>query len=242
MEKLFLGLYLLIGVLVMGYRASPVLADPLTSSHYQFQETSLGGTGLLGASSANYQAAGTGSILGLGALNSSDFILQAGNQTTGDPALAFAVNSAGISFNSLFSAASTATATATFQVADYTSYGYIVQIIGTPPVNGSHTITALATAAQPTTGTDQFGINVVANTLPSSLGANPNNGQFGFGQAAANYNTPNFYRYVSTDTIALGTKSSGLTTYTISFIVDVSGLTPGGQYTSGQTLLCTATY
>jgi hypothetical protein len=100
----------------------------------------------------------------------------------------------------------------------------------------------MSSAALSQAGIEQFGINVVANTLPLSLGVNPDNGQFGFGQAASNYNTSNNYRYVSGDTIAVGPKSSGQTTYTISYIINVNALTPGGIYTGGQTLLCTGTY
>lgn len=241
-EKLLVSWLILVGLLVLGRMAPPVLADPLSSPHYTFQETSLGGTGLLGASSANYQAAGTGSILGLGTLNSADFILQAGNQTSGEPALTFAVTSSAVSFNAPFSAGSTSTATATFQVLDYTSYGYIVQIFGTAPTYGSYTIAPLTSPTPPSTGIDQFGINVVANTSPASLGANPDNGQFGYGEAHTGYNTSNNYQYNSGDIIADGPKSSGLTNYTISFIVDVQGRDTAGQYTSGQVLLCTATY
>lgn len=91
-------------------------------------------------------------------------------------------------------------------------------------------------------GTEQFGINLVANTSPASFGANPNNGDFGFGSVAENYNVANQFRYVSGDTIAKAEKSSGETTYTISYLVNVTGLTPGGSYASNQTLVVTGTY
>lgn len=242
MEKLFVSLYLLIGALVIGYIASPVLADPLTSSHYKFQETSLGGTGLLGASSANYQASESASILGLGTLNSADFIVQAGNQTTGDPALAFSVDTSNISFSGPFSASGAATATATFEVLDYTSYGYTVQIIGTPPTHGSHIITAMATTGPSQAGVEQFGLNLVANTSPVSLGLNPDHGQFGYGSATSNYGTANNYRFVSGETVASAPQSSGLTVYTVSYIVNVSSITPAGDYVSNQTIICTGKY
>jgi hypothetical protein len=103
-------------------------------------------------------------------------------------------------------------------------------------------IDPLTTASTSQTGVEQFGVNLVANTLPVSVGANPNNGQFGFGEAATNYNTSNSYRYVSGEAIAKAPKSSGLTTYTLSYLVNVDSLTPGGQYTSNQTLVVTGTY
>ena len=215
----------------------------LQSTHYQFTETSLGGSGSYGSHSANYQSQQAVGILGVGSLASPNFQTKAGNITTNDPALAFAVNSTTVALGD-FSAAATATATATFQVLNYTSFGYVVQIVGTAPTmtSPSHTITAMATTGPSQAGTDQFGINLVANTSPISFGANPDHGQFGFGSAETGYDTANNYRFVSGETIASAPKSSGLTTYTISYIVNVSSLDPGGQYVGSETLVCTGTY
>jgi hypothetical protein len=236
-----LALICLILVCFAVISATPTSADSLKSSHYQFVEQSLGGSGAVGSQSANFQSEQAAGILGVGGGVSTNFQVKAGNVTTNDPALAFAVTSSSASFGN-FSPGTAATATATFQVLDYTSYGYIVQIIGSPPSRGAHTIAAMGTTGPSVSGTEQFGINTVANTSPFSLGANPDNGSFGFGQAATNYNTSNNYRYVTGETIANGPKSSGLTNYTISYIINVSSLTPGGIYTGGQTLLCTGTY
>jgi hypothetical protein len=91
-------------------------------------------------------------------------------------------------------------------------------------------------------GVEQFGINLVANTSPTSFGANPDNGQFGFGSITANYATANNYRYVDGETVAQATKNSGVTTYTISYVTNVATLTPGGQYSADQTIIVTGTY
>jgi hypothetical protein len=232
---------ILASLILLGWCAAPALADSLRSTNYQFVEQSLGASGAVGSQSTNYKSDSAIGILGLGNSASTNIQVNAGNITTADPALTFIVNSGTVSFGN-FSATSASTATSTFSVIDYTSYGYIVQIFGNPPSRGGHTITALTTATTSQTGTEQFGINLVANTSPLSLGTNPDNGQFGYGQAATNYNTPNNYRYVSGDTIANGPKSSGQTTYTISYLINVNELTPGGDYTGGQTLLCTGTY
>jgi len=216
-------------------------ADALKSTNYQFQETSLGGIGITNTQSANYKAGTSGAILGFGNSASSSFQINAGNTTTNDPALGFAVTSASANFGT-FSAGTPATATSSFQVLDYTSYGYVVQIIGNPPSHGSHTLAAMSSTGPSQTGIEQFGINLVANTSPISLGANPDHGQFGIGSATSNYGTANNYRYVSGDTIASAPKSSGLTIYTISYIVNVASTTPGGQYGSTQTIICTGTY
>jgi len=240
-NKIAAGLCIVLAAIGGSYVAAPALADPLKSNNYQFVEQSLGASGSVGAQSASYKSDSAIGILGLGNSASTNIQVNAGNITTGDPSLTFAVLNGSVNFGN-FSAASATTTTTTFQVLDYTSYGYIVQIIGNPPQNGSHTLSAMSSASSSVSGTEQFGINVVANTSPVSLGANPANGQFGFGQAATGYNTSNNYKYVSGDTIALGSKSSGNTVYTISYVINVNQLTPGGLYSGGQTLLCTGTY
>jgi len=217
-------------------------ADSLQSPHYQFDESDLGGGGLIQSNSAHFQSTGSSvGDTGIGNSASTNFQFNAGSQTTSDPSLAFAVNNSNASFGT-FSAGSTATTTSSFQVSNYTSYGYVVQILGHPPTNGGHTLAAMGSTGPSQAGVEQFGINLVANTSPASFGANPDHGQFGFGSPTANYGTANSYRYVSGESIAAAPKSSGLTTYTISFIVNVTSLTPGGQYAGDQVLICTGTY
>lgn len=212
------------------------------SANYQLIETSLGGTGLVNSTSPDFMVQESGGIIGLGTSTGTSYQVKAGNQTTSNPSLAFAILSANPSFGT-FSPTSTATATAQFEVLDYTSYGYEVQITGTPPTDPyGNKITPLSTNAGPSVGKDQFGLNLVANTSPTNFGAGPNYGQFGYGSVATNYNTPNSYRFVNGDEIASSGKSSGTTVYTISYIVNVNDLTQGGQYTSLQSLICTGTY
>lgn len=222
--------------------APSAAADPSQSAHYQLPELVIGGSGLNSAQSANFQSSQTSGILGLGTSTSTDFQFSSGGQTTSDPALAFGITAPTVNFGA-FSAGAATVATSSFEVSDYTSYGYIVQILGNPPSSSSgHTIPAMSTTGPSQAGIEQFGINLVANTSPVSVGANPDHGQFGTGSAAANYGTSNNYRYVSGETIASAPKSSGVTTYTISYLVNVSSLTPAGQYATNQTLVCTGTF
>lgn len=221
--------------------------DPtLKSAHYQFENSDLGGGGISSSSSPSYQTVLSTQDAAIGHSGSTNYQNEAGSQTTGDPALTFTVNGSGASFGS-FSPTQAATATSTFSVSDYTSYGYIVIITGTPPTYGTHTITPMGTDADggpqaSSPGVDQFGVNVVKNTSPTNFGADPDHGQFGIGNAATNYDTDGKFRYVDGDTIAVGPKSSGVTTYTISYLVNVNSLTPGGEYQSDLSLICIATY
>lgn len=218
---------------------APVTA--LQSPSYRFDETTIGAGGLVQSNSDNFTASGAFGDLSVGNTASNNFQIETGSQTTPDPTLSFKIDSGDINFGN-FSASTPSVTTATFSVSNYTSYGYVVQVTGNPPTNGLHSIEPMATTGFSQTGIDQFGINLVANTLPTSVGANPDNGDFGFGEIAPSYNNSNQYRYVNGETIALAPKSSGVTKYTISYLVNVKSLTPGGQYTSNQTLIVTGTY
>lgn len=229
-----------------------VLGDALafaqgSSSNYRIDESFIGPGGSLESSSSNYSTAPGGQSLGnsggTGESESSNYKTQAGATTTNDPSLACSVNSSSLDFGS-FSTSSTATETAAFSVLNYTAYGYIVQIVGSSPSSGAHNLSTLSSNAASSTGTEQFGINLVDNATPD-IGANPSqnpDSTFSFGQAATNYDTADSFRYASGESIAEATKSSGQTDYTISYIVNVSTSTPGGSYSGNQTLVCIGTY
>lgn len=219
----------------------PTSAETSQSSHYRFDETTIGSGGLVQSSSNSYRADSALGDLAVGETSSGNYTTETGSKTTHEPTLSFKVDTMKANFGN-FTAGGATVSTATFSVINYTSYGYVVHIVGRAPTNGNHTIAPMTTTDVSKPGVEQFGINLVANTDPVSFGANPKNGQFGFGQVTNNYNTANKYRYVDGEAIASAPKSSGETDYTISYLVNVSPLTPGGQYTSDQTLIVTGTY
>lgn len=234
-----------VGVLVMitGVLLSAKLAyatDPKSSS-YQLNESSIGTGGLYGASSANFQADSSTGDVNVGNINSGNYQIDPGTKTQRDPTLSFSVNSGIIQFGQL-TPTQTLTGTSTFSVSNYTSYGYVVQVTGPTPTTGQHSITNMDVTGTPQTGIEQFGINLVANTAPISFGANPDNGQFGYGSVMPDYATANKFRYVNGEIVAHAQKSSGVTNYTISYIVNVSPLTAGGSYSANQTIIVTGTY
>lgn len=231
---------LMVGAGIVLLYGSTVHAE-LQSNNYRFDESTIGAGGLVQSSSANYQATDAVGDVTVGTAASANYQVQSGSKTSPDPTLSLAINTTTANFGT-FSATSASTTTATFSVSNYTSYGYVVQTTGTSPRNGSSTIPALTTQTASQVGTKQFGINLVANTSPTSVGANPDHGQFGVGSAATEYATPNQYRFVSGDVIASSPSTSGLTTYTITYLVNVDSLTLGGQYTTNQTIVVTGTY
>ncbi len=218
-----------------------VFAQGSSSNSYKLDESAVGQSGLPDSASSNYQGSGSVGDLGVGESASTNFGTLGGSQTSPDPNLIFSVNSSGASLPE-FSAGTPSMATVTFSVLNYTSYGYVVLISGDAPTNATHSIATMAATGTSSPGFEQFGINLVANTSPQSIGANPNQGQFGLGIAAVNYNTPNNYRYVDGETIASAPKSSGQTDFTITYIVNVGALTPGGTYSTDQSLIVVGTY
>ncbi len=230
----------MVGVsVVFGY--SHTAHAELESPNYKFEESTIGSGSMVQSSSANYQSTHALGDVAVGEAASANYQIQAGSKTTPDPALSVQINTTNASLGA-FSPTAPSMATATFSVLNYTSFGYVVQIEGKPPTKGTRSIPALSTATSSQTGTEQFGMNLVANTSPTSIGANPDQGQFGYGVAHPDYATPNKYRYVNGDVIASAPKSSGVTTFTISYLVNVAPLTEGGVYKTNQTIIVTGTY
>lgn len=93
------------------------------------------------------------------------------------------------------------------------------------------------TSAFSNPGTEQFGFNLVANTSPA-VGANPVGGS---GTPSANYNLPNRFALSSSGAnIATTLGPSNETTFTASFIANISTSTVAGSYEATQTWLIVA--
>lgn len=240
LKTVFSLLYLLVAFCVVGSNTI-AQAESSQSNNYELYESYIGTSDLNDSSSTSYQGSSATGYFAVGNSASSGYQIDQGTKTTEFPTLSVIINSGSVGFGNFSSTTPTVT-TASFSVLNYTSYGYVVNIVGDPPKNGDYSIAAMATTGPSQIGTDQFGINMVANTSPSNFGANPNNGSFGFGSAATNYASTNQFRYVDGETIAQATKSSGKTDYTISYLINVNSLAPGGIYTCKQTLVATGTY
>lgn len=86
-------------------------------------------------------------------------------------------------------------------------------------------------------GTEQFGFNLVANTNPP-VGANPSGGS---AMPSANYSTPNLFAFIpGGETIATSNSPSAATSFTASYIANISNSTISGNYTATQTFILTA--
>lgn len=215
-----------------------------SSSNYRVNEVFFGSGGSLQNCSGSYCAKLSAGETTVGNTSSSNYQAQAGFNTDREPYLEFVVNNTNVNVGTLTSA-STKTATATFSVKNYLASGYVVKHTAPGPTNGAYVINGLSTPTASAAGTEQFGINLVANTSPAAFGANPSqapDATFSHGQVATGYNTPNLFKYVQNDTIAYSDVSSGTTNYTISYIFNVSNLTAGGTYTFRHVLVATSTF
>lgn len=231
--------------------APPVRAADSSSAHYGVDRVFFGSGGELNACSGNYCSKQTAGEIAAGNIAGSAFRANAGFNVEREPYLAFSVagSSTDLGYLSKFS---TGTTQATFAVKTYLASGYVVQLASDPPTNTAptgHMLSALATPTASAVGSEQFGINLRQNTLgcgaPANFGADPvqvPDNTFSFGTVAAGYNTCGLFKYIKGDTIASSNRSTGETDYTMSFIYNISDLTPDGEYVFKGTLVATSTF
>jgi hypothetical protein len=169
--------------------------------------------------------------------------------------------SGAIVFNQLFSPTSTSYTTSQMAASTNAGQGYVITVNGATLVSGANTIPAMATAAAPSVGVAQFGMNLRANYV--TLDTDGGTLDFGAdittasdavdykGQPLAGYNTSDVYKFASGDSVAnsaydgttnttLGPTNSQV--YTASYIVNVAGNTYAGTYTTTLTYICTPTF
>ncbi len=220
------------------------------SSSYGVSESFFGSGGDLNTCSTAYCSKQSAGELTVGNTSGTNYQAQAGFNTDRNPWISAAVITPEVDLGVL-SSSTTKSGTAQFKVSAYLTNGYVVQLYGTPPTNGSHALSAMSGGAS-SVGTEQFGLNLttnnVATTTPSAFGSSPVQDPnypaqpFGFGQAATGYNTTNSFKFHSGDVVALSTKSSSYTIFTIAYLANISAVTPGGTYTGYNSIVATGTY
>jgi hypothetical protein len=239
--------FVTLGILFAMAAPAVALAYQSASTNYQVEEVFFGSGGALNDCSSNYCAKEAIGEVAVGNTASTNYQAQGGFNTDRTPYIQFTVSNSNINLGTL-SASTTATTTATFSVKAYLSSGYVVINASPPPTNGSYTMNTLTTPTASSTGVEQFGINLTANTTPTApanFGANPvqePDSTFGFGQVEAPYDSNGLFLYNQGDPIAYSNSSTSYTIYTISYVFNISHVTPGGTYTFNHVLVATATY
>ena len=231
-------------VLAAVFLPAAVYAAQSSSNSFQVNEVFFGSGGELNACSTNFcskQAAGESVV---GNTKSANFQAQGGFNTERKPYIEFTVGTTNLDLGTLTPQA-TKVATASFSVKAYLAHGYVVTNASDPPTNNTYTMSPIGIPAASTVGTEQFGINLVANTIPQVFGTAPTQGPdstFSYGQVSADYGSPNLFKYAKGDVVALSNLSTSYTNYTVSYIFNISNVTPGGTYILRHDLVATATF
>jgi len=211
------------------------VAAQSSSTNYSVTETQFGIGSSLHDCSTNYCAKTSAGDTTVGSMSSTNYSAETGANTTDIPLLEVTVDGGNQDLGVLDSD-HTGTVNAGIKVRSYLSSGYSMYITGEPLSQGTHKLKALSLADScPCTshpGAEQFGINMVANNTPA-IGADPvqvPSSSFSFGTVADDYITPDLFLYDQNEPVASSATSSGETDYTLSMIVNVSNVTPGGRY------------
>ncbi len=154
-----------------------------------------------------------------------------------------------VNFTTLFSPSASSYATSQMAASTNAGNGYIITVNGATLSSGTGTIPAIAAPKTPSTGTSEFGMNLVSNgaVAGSANITASSNGNTLKGQPLTGYDTTNTYKFVSGDTVAnsanggIAGPSNGQV-YTVSYMVDVSGIQMAGTYTTTLTYICTPTF
>lgn len=240
----------LMAVLLIGSLLWPLSAAAQTPSSPNFSvpESSFNSGSNIDANSANFNSRVSFGDLAVGVGRSTNFSARPGFITPDEEFLELVVQTPAVDLGTL-STSTTGSGSAIFYVRSYINGDYVVSSNSPPPesVSGSQ-LDPISSAAASTQGTEQFGMNLVANTSPVVIGANPApqpDGTFANGTAATGYDTSDVYQYNQNDIIARSGavgEAWGQTNYTISYIANISGITEAGTYVMEQDIVVTATF
>jgi hypothetical protein len=251
-----LRLSLVLAILLIAITPEIVSAQ-YSSNNYQTNEYQFGIGGDPEVTSPNYKAQAAAGALGVGNVLGTAYQSYTGFLTPNEPFLEFGIDTSSVDLGVLDTTC-TQSGAADFHVRAYLDSGYTIRSMSQPPSMSSgpnnHTLAAKTSLGSPSLGAEEFGINLTgANNLGAndcagshSFGSSSSpqpDGTFATGQAATGYNTVNQFKYNAGDVIAESNANGwGLTNYTISYIANISVLTPAGSYSAVQDLVAVATY
>lgn len=125
---------------------------------------------------------------------------------------------------------STLTAQSQMAVGTNASGGFAITANGFPLSAGTNVIDGPTTPTESTPGSNQFGMNLVENSVPA-VGSNPE-GTWANAVASPDYSTPNKYKYVPGDVVAFSPNVSLMKKFTVSYVVNSSESLRAGVYTT----------
>jgi len=108
--------------------------------------------------------------------------------------------------------------------------GFVITANGSSLAAGTNVINPLDNPTESIPGTNQFGINLVANSAPA-IGNDPE-GVWANAFPSPDYSQPNKYKYVPGDVVAYSTDVSLMKKFTVSYIVNASPQLRAGVYST----------
>jgi len=138
------------------------------------------------------------------------------------------------------SATSTLTAQSQMAVGTNASAGFAITANGTAPAAGTSAIDSPTVPTESRQGTNQFGINLVANSSPT-VGSDPE-GIWANALASPDYGQSNKYKFVSGDEVAFSPNVSLMKKFTVSYILNSSENLRAGVYTTTITFIASGRF
>lgn len=120
------------------------------------------------------------------------------------------------------------------------SGGFAITANGTPMSAGTNVIDSPATPTESKQGTNQFGLNLVANSEPS-VGNDPE-GTWANAVPSVDYSVPNMYKYVPGDVVAFSPNVSLMKKFTVSYILNSRPDLRAGVYTTTITYIASGRF
>jgi hypothetical protein len=135
---------------------------------------------------------------------------------------------------------STLVARSQMAVGTNASSGFAITAVGIPLAAGTSVIDSPATPTASKPGSNQFGINLVANNAPA-VGSDPE-GPFANALPMPDYSVQNRYKYVPGDVVAFSPNVSLMKKFTVSYIVNSREDLRAGVYTTTITYIASGRF
>ena len=134
----------------------------------------------------------------------------------------------------------TLTAQSQMAVGTNASGGFAITANGGPMAAGTNVLYSPTVPTYSNPGSDQFGINLVENTIPA-VGSNPE-GTWANAVPSADYGQANKYKYVPGDVVAYSPNVSLMRKFTVSYILNSSSSLRAGVYTTTINYIATGRF
>ncbi len=134
----------------------------------------------------------------------------------------------------------TLTAQSQMAVGTNATAGFAITANGEPPAAGTNVIDSPLAPTESRLGSNQFGINLVANDEPT-VGSDPE-GTFANAIPSPDYSVANRYKYVPGDVVAFSPNVSLMKKFTVSYILNSSPNLRPGVYSTTITYMATGRF